>query len=152
MAIELLDPKEVAVASQDGEEKTYLVSKFPADPGMELVVEVACIAGGLATNNPNPASMIAIIDKALSYAAVPGANGDPIPLTTAALRKSHIPDWEAKLALFFEVAKHNVGFFRNGRASGSFGMLARILSQKTTGTSMESLAQSFLRGAQPSAS
>ena len=150
MAIELLDQKEVTVSSQDGEEKTYLVSKFPADPGMELVVDVACIAGGLATNNPSPEAMIAVIDKALGYAAIPGPNGDPIPLNTAALRRSHIPDWEAKLALFFEVAKHNVGFFRNGRASGSFGVLARILSQKTTGTSTESLVQSLLKGAQPS--
>lgn len=149
--MELLDPKEVKVRTQDGEAKAFIISKFPADPGMELAVEVACIAGGFAVNKPDPAAMIATINKALTWAAVPGPNGEPIRLTTAALRDNHIPDWEAKLALFVEVAKHNTSFFRAGRASDSFSVLARILNQSNIATSMASLAQSSLKGGQPSA-
>lgn len=149
--MELLDTKTVKVNTQDGTEKCFIISKFPADPGLELAVEVACIAGGLAANKPDPAAMIATINKALAYAAVPGPNGDPIALTTAALRDNHIPDWEAKFALFVKLAQHNISFFRNGRASDSFSVLARILNQSNIGTSMASLAQSFKKGEQPSA-
>lgn len=143
----LLDPKEITVITQDGTERTYLIGKFPALPGLELVTRLGSAAAAVA-RDPQPA--IDLIQRVLTYVAVPGANGEPLQLKTAALIDNHVPDWETGARLVKEVAVYNTSFFQNEKLLASLRGFARTLKLKNIETLMQSLDRLSQKDAPPS--
>lgn len=142
-----LEPKEITVPTQAGDERTYIIGKFPAVPGLDLLVRLSSIAADR-LSNPQPA--IDMIPKLMAYVAVPRDGADPLPLTTAALVNNHVPDWETGLRLLKEVVTYNTSFFREGRGSDFFKKFALSSTLLNSATSMASSAQSSPKDAPPS--
>lgn len=134
----LLETKEVTIKLQSGEEKTYLLSKFPAIQGREIVTQYPLSAmpkvGDYKVNEE-----IAI--KLLSFVAVL-RDGEPLQLTTRQLIDNHIPDWETMARLEIAMMEYNCSFFANGRASTFFERIAQSLPQLISKILTDSLAQS----------
>ena len=133
--MDLIQAKEVSIETQNGDSATYVIGKFPADPGLELAVEVGCIAAELASNKADPSRIVATINKAIAYSEAITKDGGRIRLNTQGLRDNHLQDWETKLALFIEIAKYNISFFQTGRPSSYLTSMMQgfaSLNQKTS--------------------
>lgn len=128
---ELLQAEEWECPQRDGTTKTFILSKFPAVAGREI------IAGYPLTAIPKISEYQqneAIMRKLMAYVAVPREGGEPIRLTTDALINNHCPDWECLARIEFEMIKRNSSFFGNGRASTflqGIAQQARTLISKT---------------------
>lgn len=126
----MLQPKEIIVPTMDGEERGYVISKFPATAGREILTQYPLSAvpriGDYATNE-------ALMLKIMSYVgvAVPGRDV-PIQLTTRALVDNHVPDWETLARIELAIIDYNTSFFRDGRASTFFSALGAKALPKIT--------------------
>ncbi|POP42324.1 hypothetical protein CHU32_03560 [Superficieibacter electus] len=121
---ELIQPKEFQVIDQDGNERNYIISKFPAIEGREIVCKYPLSAmpkmGDYAVNEE---TML----KLMSFVAV-DINGTPLRLTTRALVNNHCPDWEALGKIEMAMMEYNVSFFAKGRSLlFSGGLKAKLL-------------------------
>ncbi|MDL2313393.1 hypothetical protein LJC36_00255 [Desulfovibrio sp. OttesenSCG-928-C14] len=128
----LIQPKEVQIKCLDGSEKTFVVSKFPAVAGREIVTQYPLTAlPKIGEYKSNEALML----KLMGYVAVPNQNNPdaPIILSTRALVDNHVPDWEALARLELAVMDYNCSFFKNGRASTFFAGLGNKAASKITG-------------------
>lgn len=142
----LLEPMEKDISLPNGETKTFILSKFPAIAGREIVTQYPTSAapklGDYKTNED-------LMLKLMKFVAVPTEAGE-LPLTTRELVNNHVPDFETLLKLEWAMMEYNCSFFKNGAASGfleGFGKKALALVMKTlTG----SLQQSSGQTAQPS--
>lgn len=143
----LLQPKEVTIKGQDGVERPFIFSKFPAIPGREIVCKYPLSGlpklGDYATNEE---TML----KLMAYVAVPGKgpNGDALPLTTRALVDNHVSDWETLAKIEIGMLEYNCSFFGNGRALTFFEGLGRKAQALITQTLTDLLAQSSPKGEQ----
>jgi hypothetical protein len=110
----MIEPKEVSIALQDGSERTYIISKFPAIQGREIVAKYPLSAipklGDYAVNEE-------VMLKLMSFVAVPRESGVPLALSTRALVDNHVPDWEALARIEMAMMEYNVSFFGNGKGS-----------------------------------
>lgn len=109
-----LQPKEITVATLMGEERTYIISKFPATVGREIMAEYTAAMPGSGDYTKNEAMMF----KIMAHVAVniPGRDA-PLPLSTRALVDNHVPDWETLTKVELAIIDYNTSFFVNGRAS-----------------------------------
>lgn len=127
--MELLQPKEISIPDGDGNERIFILSKFDAVAGREIVFQYPMTAlpkvGDYKLNEE-------LMFKLMSYVAVPSENGTPLRLTTRALVNNHCPDWESLYAVEKEMMKYNCSFFRNGRISNFFDDVAQIFKAKIT--------------------
>lgn len=142
----LLQPKEVRIQGQDGKERVYILSKFPAIAGREIVAKYPLSAmpkvGDYAVNEE---TML----KLMAYVGVPiDGRDEPLMLSTRGLVDNHIPEWETLARVEISMMEYNVSFFANGKACGFLDAITAkaqaLLSQTLTG----SLAQ-FLPKAKP---
>ena len=127
----LLQEKEITVPTMDGEERTYLISKFPATAGREILTQYPISAvpriGDYATNE-------ALMLKIMGYVGVNIEGREtPLRLTTRALVDNHVPDWETLARIELAIIDYNTSFFRNGRASTIFSALGAKVLPKITG-------------------
>lgn len=139
----MLQPKDLTVTTQAGEERTFILSKFPAIAGREIVAKYPLSAmpklGDYAVNEE---TML----KLMAYVGVP-QDGDrpPLRLTTRALIDNHIPDWETLARVEVAMMEYNVSFFGNGKASSFLETIAtkaqQLLSQTLTDLSGQSSPQ-----------
>lgn len=120
----LLQPSEFLVTDQDGKEHAYILSKFPAVDGREIVSKYPLSAlPKLGDYDVNEAIML----KLMSYVAVDN-KGTPLRLTTRALINNHVPDTETLAKIEMAMLEKNFSFFRNGRVSAYFqGFAQKIL-------------------------
>jgi hypothetical protein len=136
----LLQPKEITVKTQAGEEKTFILSKFPAVAGREIVAKYP-LSGmpKLGDYAVNEETML----KLMAFVAVPPTNPDapPLQLVTRALVDSHVPDWETLAKVEIAMMEYNVSFFGSGRASGFFEGIAQKLPSLITKILTDSLQQ-----------
>ena len=138
----LLQPKPVTVPTMDGEERTFIISKFPATAGREILTQYPLSAvpriGDYATNEK-------LMLKIMGYVGVELDGRDvPLQLTTQALVDNHVPDWETLARLELAIIDYNTSFFRDGRASTFFAALGAKALPKITETLMalwENLSQ-----------
>jgi hypothetical protein len=117
----LLEPKEVIVKTLNGDDKTYILSKFPAIAGREI------IAGYPLTGIPKIGEYKAneeIMLKLMCYVAVSIPSG-PLPLSTRALVDNHVPDYETLVKLEMEMMKYNTSFFGKGEVSNFLATIAK---------------------------
>ena len=146
----LLQPEEWECPLRDGGTKTFILSKFPAIAGREI------IAGYPLTGIPKIGEYKqneVIMQKLMAYVAVPmpGA-AEPLRLTTPALIDNHCPDWECLARIEVEMLKRNSSFFSDGRASTFLQGIAQQAQALITKTLMALSAQSLKAEKPPSKS
>ena len=108
----MLEPKEVVLKTQSGEERTYTISKFPAIAGREIIAQYPVSAipkiGEYKTNEE-------LMLKLMAFVSVP-TDGGEIKLTSRALVENHVPDWETLVKLEKSMIEYNCSFFGNGKS------------------------------------
>ena len=107
----MLEPLDVTITDQKGVERTYILSKFPAIAGREIVTKYPT------SNIPKLGEYQQseeIMLKLMSYVAVPRETGEPLMLSTRALVDNHIPDWETLAKLEWRQLEYNTSFFGTG--------------------------------------
>jgi hypothetical protein len=109
----LIQPKEVQIPQANGTEKTFVLSKFPAITGREIIAKYPLSAlPKLGEYAVNEETMI----KLMGYVAVQTEKGE-LRLSTKALIDNHCGDWETLARLEVAMLEYNVSFFGNGLAS-----------------------------------
>lgn len=138
MSTNLRDPKTVSIPLQDGSTKDYIVHKFHAIAGREIVTQYPLTAapkiGDYKTNEE-------LMLRIMGYVGVPMENGNTLLLTTRTLVENHIPDWEALVRLEWAAMEHNCSFFANGKASSFFENLTQAFTSKGIAILTDSLAR-----------
>lgn len=134
---DLLHPEEREFTTQSGEVRTYVLSKFPAIAGREI------IAGYPLTGLPKIGEYKAneeIMLKLMSFVAV-RAGDTTVRLSTRALVENHVPEWETLARIEMAMLEMNCSFFANGRASTFLAGIAQkgqaLLIETLTGLSAQ---------------
>lgn len=108
-----LEPKEVQILISEGVEKTFILSKFPAVAGREIVTQYPFSGlpkvGDYATNEE-------IMLKIMTYVSAV-TDGGTVPLVTREAINNHVPDFEVLIRIEWAMMEYNCSFFRNGKAS-----------------------------------
>lgn len=136
-------PKSVMIKGYDGTEKEFIIDKFPATVGVEILAKGSLSA--LPKVGEYPVFDETML-KALSFVAVPTDTG-MIWLSTRALVDNHIPDAESIMRLLVELGQYNYSFFQYGTLSTFFGALGQKVLVWITKTLIPSLAQSLPKDA-----
>lgn len=130
---DLINPIERAIELPDGGTKTFILSKFPATVGREIVTQYPLSAvpklGDYGRNEE-------LMFKCMQYVAVPGAGagGQPLRMTTEVLINNHVPDFETLIRIEMAMMELNCSFFSKGKASDFLGSL--VEKAKALATSM----------------
>lgn len=142
----LIAPKEFIVVDQEGRERQFLISKFPAVDGRKIVANYPLTAlpkvGDYASNEE---TMLLL----MSYVAVLVGEQET-RLSTKALINNHVGDWETLARLEAAMLEYNCSFFLKGKISTFLEEWARTIPQKVTEILTASLAQSFPKEKPPS--
>lgn len=142
----MLQPKEITVKAQDGTDKKFTISKFPAIAGREIICQYPVTAmpkvGDYQVNEE-------VMIKLMSYVAV-DHDGGKLPLTTRALIDNHVPDWETLAKIEVEMMSYNCSFFQNGKISGFFDTIQVTVQQLISSTLTDLLGQLSQVDKQPS--
>jgi len=145
----LLQTQEKEIETGDGTTRVYIISKFPAVQGREIVTQYPLTGlpkiGEYKTNE-------ALMLKLMAYVGVPQDNGNVLELKTEALVNNHVPDFETLMRLEMAMMEYNCSFFRDGRLSASFGAIAEKALKSIMSTLMGSLRQSSQSDTPPSQS
>lgn len=120
---ELLEPKKIVV---DGKE--YIISKFPALAGREIILHYAKIHI-LQSNDTQ--KQLEIVLKLMNYVAVE-LEGKIIRLSTQALIDNHVPSWETLAKLEAYMMQYNCSFFQNGEGLNFLKKLETFAQKKIT--------------------
>lgn len=141
----MLEPKEVTIETQKGEKRVYVLSKFPAVQGREIIAKYPLSAmpklGDYAVNEE---TML----KLMAFVAVPRAEGGPLPLSTRGLVDNHVPDWETLARIEVAMMEYNVSFFGNGKGSTFLEAITKKGQAFLSQTLMDLSGQSSPKGKQ----
>jgi len=142
----MIEPKEVTIETQGGESRTYVLSKFPAIQGREIIAKYPLSAmpklGDYAVNEE---TML----KLMAFVAVPQDGREPLKLTTRALVDNHVPDWETLARIEFSMMEYNVSFFGNGKGSTFLEAITQKAQALITKTLTDLSAQYSQKAKQP---
>lgn len=142
-----LKPKTITVTTLDGDTRSYVISRFPALDGREIIaqypVSMVPKLGEYATNRE-------MALKIMSFVSVVLPDGKELPLTTADLVNNHVPDWETMAKLEVAMMEYNCSFFAPGKISSLFEGLEAKAQQLITKTLTALSAQSSKAGEPPS--
>lgn len=141
----MLSPIEKEIECADGSKKTFILSKFPALAGREIITQYPLTAmpkvGDYKSNE-------SVMMKMMEYVGVPhptDATVAPTMLKSAALIDNHVPDFECLMRLEAAMLEHNCSFFGNGRASTFFETITQkalaLISKTLTDLSAQSSRQ-----------
>lgn len=139
----MIEPKEITLKTQAGTERTYILSKFPAIAGREIVTKYPV------SNVPKIGDYQQseeVMLKLLAFTAYKPPGSDPIRLTTRALVDNHVPDWEVLARLEWSQLEYNCSFFGNGLNSDFFASFSQKAVTWISGTLIPSLATSLQAG------
>lgn len=106
----MIQEKEIEVKTQEGETRKFIISKFPAIQGREIIVKYP-LSGmpKLGDYQVNEETML----KLMCFVGVP-TDGGILPLSTKALVDNHCGDWETLARVEMEMLQYNCSFFRKG--------------------------------------
>lgn len=141
----LLQPEEWECPLPGGGTKTFIVSKFPAVAGREIVAKYP--TSGIPKLGDYAVSEATML-KLMTFVAVPREGGEPIRLTTRELVDNHCGSWEVLARLEMEMLRRNCSFFGNGQALTFFQGIAQAAQALITKTLTDLSAQS-LKAAKP---
>lgn len=150
--MQLREPKEQTfIDPQSGKEFTYILSKFDAISGREIISKY------LMSNMPKLGDYAVseeVMLKLMKHVAVPmpGTDLGYLPLSTHALYINHVPNWELGGHIEKAMVEYNASFFTAGKISTFFEDLAQKFIQKTFGISTQFSAPSSPQDLQPSKS
>ncbi|WP_338910794.1 hypothetical protein [Mycetohabitans rhizoxinica] len=137
----LLEPKEILIRTMAGEDRPYILSKFPAIAGREIVSQYPISAvpklGDYKTNE-------ALMLKIMGFVAVPLDNGE-LRLSTAVLVDNHVPDYETLMKIEFHMMDYNTSFFSSGKVSTFLGNVEGKAIAWISKTLTHLLERSFLK-------
>lgn len=136
----LLEPKELTLTDRTGRERTFIISKFPAIAGREIVTKYPT------ANIPKIGEYTQseeVMLKLMAFVAVPRDQGEPLQLSTRALVDNHVPDWETLAKIEWAMLEYNCSFFGNGTNSAFFESLSQKAVTWISQTLMPSLERSF---------
>lgn len=118
-----LEPKELTLTDRSGKERTFILSKFPAIAGREIITKYPL------SNIPKIGEYQQseeVMLKLLAFVGVPReAGGEPLMLTTRALVDNHVGDWETLAKVEWAQLEYNCSFFGNGSSSDFFESLSQ---------------------------
>ena len=133
----LIEPKEIKVTTQAGDERTYNVHKFPAISGREIITQYPVTAAPkVGEYKANEEMMV----KLMAYVTV-DVGGEPLSLTNKQLIENHIPDWQTLMKIEKEVLEYNCSFFAQGKLLTFLEGLAAQALPSITKTLTDSLQQ-----------
>lgn len=143
----LLRPKEIKI-TDDGVEKTYVLSKVPATYAREIVAQYPMTAlpkiGDYSVNEQ-------MMFRLMGYVGIAQKDGkEPLVLSTRELIDNHCVDLKTLATLEIEMFRYNWDFFLPEDLSNLGARFRRILSTFLTQILTESLRQSSQSGLPPS--
>ena len=142
----MIQPKEMRIETQSGETRTYVLSKFPAVQGREIVAKYPLSAmPKLGDYEVNEQTMM----KLMAFVGIPRDSGEPLMLTTRGLLDNHVPDWETLAKIEFAMLEYNCSFFGNGKGSGFLSAITAKAQAFLSKTLMDLSGQSSRKGKQP---
>jgi len=144
----LIKPIEKEIPLPGGGSKTFVLSRFPAIVGREIIAKYPLSAmpklGDYAVNEETMLKLMRYVGVVVTEGA------EPQLLTTPALVNNHCDDWETLARVEVAMLEYNCSFFGNGKALDFFQSIAQqakpMLSQMLT----DSLAQLSARTKPPS--
>lgn len=143
----LLEPKSFTVTTQSKGERSYLLSKFPAVAGREIVAKYPLsLMPKLGDYAVNEETML----KLMAFVGVETGGADPLRLENRTLVDNHVPDWETLARIEWAMIEYNTSFFGQGANSGSLKDFAPKVKAWITSTLTDSLAQLLAKAKQPS--
>lgn len=144
----MLEPKEHPLTRQDGREVTFILSKFPAVAGREIVAKYPVAAmPKIGDYNVSEETML----KLMAFVAVKLDSGAEIALTTRALVDNHAGDWETLAKLEWAMMEYNCSFFGKGLNFASLTNIIAKLPPSISQTLTDLWGQLSPAGKQPSA-
>lgn len=144
----LIDPKEITLKLPDGTEKVYILSKFPAVQGREIICKYPMSAlPKLGDYGVSQETMV----KLMSYIGVKlDGKDEPQMLKTIELINSHVPGPVALMRLEGQMLNYNVDFLQLVKSLGGLGGLSQMLHQLVTKTLTDLSGPSSAKAEQPS--
>lgn len=141
-----LSPQAFTVKTQAGDERTYVLHKFDAISGREIVAKYPMSSvpklGDYAVNEETMFKLMAFVavdlDSKMQF------------LTTKALITNHIPDWETLARIEWAMLEYNTSFFGDGKTLATFAGIGETLKAWITSILTASLAASSERTRPPS--
>lgn len=118
----LLEPKELVLTDRAGKERTFILSKFPAIAGREIVTKYPV------SNIPKIGEYQQseeVMLKLMAFVAVPRDTGGELTLTTRALVDNHVGDWETLAKVEWAMLEYNCSFFGQGSNSDFLESLSK---------------------------
>lgn len=143
---DLLETKEFSVIDQAGVQRGYLLSKFDALSGREIIAKYPL------SSIPKMSEYALNEETMLKLMAFVGVQkGDVvIKLSTRALVQNHVPDWETLAKIELAMIEYNCSFFLRDKISTFFANIAQTIPEKITEILTASLAQSSQKAKPPS--
>lgn len=139
--MDLIEPKEFTLACQDGKERVYILSKFPAIAGREIIAKYPLSAvpklGDYAVNEE---TML----KLMSYVEARTKDGKSVRLATAVLVDNHVRSWEDLAHIEKEMITYNCSFFLQEKALNFFDAILQRATAKVQEMLTASLQPSSL--------
>jgi hypothetical protein len=128
----LLEPIDKEIPLPGGGKKVFILSKFPAIAGREIVTQYPMSAapkvGDYSTNED-------LMLKLMRHVGVHiEGRPEPLILENRALVDNHVPDFETLLKIEWEMMRYNCSFFQNGKASSFLELLMEKLQALATQT------------------
>lgn len=125
---DLIKPEDLKVKSLDGEEIHYIISRFPATVGREIITGYPTTAmPKMGDYKANEALML----KLMKHVAVV-RDDQEIRLTTRALVDNHVPDFDVLARIEYATLNYNSNFFNIGKISKSLGLFEGKVEQSIT--------------------
>lgn len=135
----MLEPKELQLTDASGKVRNFIISKFPAIAGREIVAKYPV------SNMPKVGEYVQseeVMLKLMAYVCIPTETGAPLALTTRALADNHVGDWETLAKLEWAMLEYNCSFFKGGLNSDFLESISQKAVTWITQTLMPSLARS----------
>lgn len=143
---ELLKPKEVKITDIDGEEKTYIISRFPAIASREILQ--GYLKAAAPSSNTDYSESQRLMKKLMCYVAAVTSEGTEVLLKTEMLINNHVPDFDVLSKLESQALDYNSDFFKIGKITKSLKQFEEVAKQLNLGTSTHSSEQSLAKGEQ----
>lgn len=141
----MIEPKTFVVKTPGGAERTFILTKFPAIAGREIIAKYP--VSNIPKVGEYPQSEEVML-KLMAFVAVQPAEGAPIMLSTAALVDNHVGDAISLMTIEAAMLEYNFGFFARAKLSGfleSFAPKAAAWISQTLIPFLEPLLQTTKR-------
>lgn len=134
----MLEPKELSLTDASGKVRNFIISKFSAIAGREIVTKYPV------SNIPKLGDYQQseeVMLKLMAFVQAVPDEGAPIALTTRALIDNHVGDWETLAKIEWAMMELNCSFFNKGLSSG----FLESISQKAATWIIQTLIPSLER-------